>query len=108
MGYAGAVFLVQEVCNALFDALFGILPLARDLDRVDATPSRLPAEVTWEDDARMLLDDLIESQPVLIRISAAKRLRDLAEHETRAAGARSVTRERVDRAYARESGISVG
>ncbi len=98
MGYAGATYLVQEVCNALFDALFHILPLASSLDRIEATPSRLHQELPWDSDAKTALDELIEAQPMLVRISAAKRLRDVAEGEARRCGDRTVTVACVSRA----------
>ena len=95
MGYAGATYLVQEVCNALFDALFHILPLASQMDRVDPTPARRLTELAWDDEAKSAFDAMIEREPVLVRISAAKRIRDAAERAARRAGEPSVSARRL-------------
>lgn len=93
MGYSGATYLVQEVCNALFDALFHIIPLGTALDQAEPTPAR--ASVEWADDARRLLDALVDEHPPLIRISMAKRLRDRAERDALRGGEATVTPDRV-------------
>ncbi|MDW8314923.1 MAG: chlorophyllide a reductase subunit Z [Rhodovarius sp.] len=93
MGYAGATYLVQEYCNALFDALFHILPLSTEMDAIAATPVPLPFR--WEQEAVALLEARLESEPFLLRISAAKRLRERIEAAARDAGESSISRERA-------------
>jgi chlorophyllide a reductase subunit Z len=104
MGYSGATYLIQEVCNALFDALFNIIPLAAQLDAVEATPARMEREISWQDDAKAELDAVVEREPVLVRISAAKRIRDAAERGARRAGESSVSARRLADAIAESRG----
>ena len=92
MGYSGASYVLQEVCNALFDALFNILPLGKELDKVDPTPARMhEAPLPWEEEAERTLQELLEAVPILTRISSAKLLRDSAERDARRDGADRVT-----------------
>ena len=79
MGYGGAVYILQEYCNALFDALFSILPLSNDLDSIAPTVATMNDALRWTDEARAALDEAVVQHPVLTRISAAKTIRDTAE-----------------------------
>jgi chlorophyllide a reductase subunit Z len=105
MGYAGATYLIQEVCNGLFDALFNILPLGTDLDKVEATPSRLHQDLVWDEAAQRALDELVDSMPVLVRISAAKKLRDVAEGAARRSSSDHVSEDDVRSAKHAMAGV---
>jgi chlorophyllide a reductase subunit Z len=49
----------------------------------------------WDLDAQELLDEYVQTEPVLVQISAAKRLRDRAERDAKRAGEDRVTAARV-------------
>jgi len=105
MGYSGACWMIQEVCNSLFDVLFNILPLSTELDAVEATTTRMNTDLQWTGDAQRELDRLVTEEPVLVRISAAKRLRDAAEKIAKSDSAEQVS---VEHITAAQQGIKVG
>ena len=69
---------------------------------VDAHPGEQLAHLahSMDRDAVALLDDYVESEPFLVRISAAKRLRDRVERDARGAREGRVTAARVAQSLA--------
>jgi chlorophyllide a reductase subunit Z len=111
VGYAGAVWLLQCVCEALFDVLFANLPTSaappekaavptRDLMR-DATVAVQSGKgqnsvVTWTDEAKTLTEVTLKRVPFFVRVSVNKKLRSEAEKIARERGVA------VDEAIVRE------
>ncbi len=93
---AGATCLLQEVCNALVDALVHILPLGNTLDRVDPTPSGLVAPLPREKAARRAFEALVERESALTRIWGRQALRARAEQRGRANEAGEVEESDMD------------
>jgi chlorophyllide a reductase subunit Z len=97
MGYRGAVYILQEIINRLYDALFNVLPVdsayaqvrSGTLGAAAPTPGNLP----WQPEARALLDEALSKLPFLSRISASRELQMKVETAAHAAGVGEVTAE---------------
>ncbi|MBA3946658.1 MAG: chlorophyllide a reductase subunit Z [Herpetosiphonaceae bacterium] len=99
MGYRGAVYVVQEIINALYDSLFNFLPI--DNHAKPASPAAKPVvssapSLPWQADARVRLDQVLETMPFLPRISASRELQRAAETEADKYGLAEVTVEMVE------------
>jgi chlorophyllide a reductase subunit Z len=96
MGYRGCVHLIQEIVNALYDTLFNFLPVdgAYAAQR-DGTlgASRSPGNMPWQPEAREILNNALENEPFISRISVSRELQMKAEQHARKQGASEVTAE---------------
>jgi chlorophyllide a reductase subunit Z len=102
MGYSGAVWLLQVICETLFDTLFANLPtsyappqqaakttgdimreapaIARDGDKGQNSV------ITWTDEAKALAEKTTKRVPFFVRVSVTKKLRAEAEALARVRG----------------------
>ncbi len=112
VGYAGAVWLLQVVCEILFDTLFANLPtsyappqqahkptaeIMREAHGIVAEAGRGQNSVlVWTDEAKLVAERAIKRVPFFVRVSVTKKLRSEAE---RVARERNVP---VDRAIVEE------
>jgi chlorophyllide a reductase subunit Z len=102
VGYAGAVWLLQLVCETLFDVLFANLPTsavpplraeAPTRDLLAAAPAIVASEgkgrnsvVSWTDEAKAQADTILKRVPFFVRVSVNKKLRAEAENLARERG----------------------
>ena len=106
MGYSGAVYVVQEIVNGLYDALFNFLPVDKAYAAARGGPGALPANVPqagnmrWQPQARALLDAELEQLPFIPRISASRELQLKVETLAHSRGVAEVTPELVQEGLA--------
>jgi chlorophyllide a reductase subunit Z len=102
VGYAGAVWLLQLVCETLFDVLFANLPTsavppvraeAPTRDLMASAPEIVANEgkgrnsvVSWTDDGKATADKVLKRVPFFVRVSVNKKLRAEAESLARERG----------------------
>ncbi|NTU54149.1 MAG: chlorophyllide a reductase subunit Z, partial [Chlorobiaceae bacterium] len=75
MGHSGAVLMIQEIVNALYDMLFNFLPITRR-QPVAAAPTH---PLYWTPEANTLLEEIVRKAPFISQISFGRELKRKAE-----------------------------
>jgi 3,8-divinyl chlorophyllide a/chlorophyllide a reductase subunit Z len=117
MGYRGAVYVLQEIVNRLYEMLFNFLPV--DAAYTQKAPPGLgpqaapaakngagarPGNLPWQPAAKELLDAALEKLPFLPRISASREIQMQVEALAHAQASAEVTPEIVEAVLAARSG----
>lgn len=89
MGHNGTVHLLQEIVNALYDTLFGFLPIQKRTETSQAPQAGL----IWTAEAEALLEELVKKAPFISQISFGRELKKKAELLARNAGKKIVSAE---------------
>jgi len=101
VGYSGAVWLLQLVCEILFDTLAANLPtsylpplraerptaeILRDAPAITQSGRGANSIVAWTDDAKALTEKTVKRAPFFVRVSIMKKLRAECERAAREQG----------------------
>jgi 3,8-divinyl chlorophyllide a/chlorophyllide a reductase subunit Z len=102
MGYRGALYVVQEIVNRLYEALFNFLPVDGAYTKPNGAPPPAPAStpgnLQWDADAKAKLDAALDQLPYLPRISASRQIQMQVENMARQRGMTEVTPDLVQEA----------
>jgi chlorophyllide a reductase subunit Z len=90
MGHSGAVYVIQEIVNALYDTLFNFLPIKR---RSASMVETAAIKINWSKEASELLQELVRKAPFISQISYGRELKRKAESMAVTQGKESVTPE---------------
>ncbi|NTW83283.1 MAG: chlorophyllide a reductase subunit Z [Chlorobiaceae bacterium] len=87
MGHSGAIYLIQEIVNALYDMLFNFLPInSRSSVQQDSG-----ARITWSSEANAVLNEIVRKAPFISQISFGRELKKKAELFARKQGRETIT-----------------
>ena len=75
MGHSGAVYIIQEIVNALYDTLFTFLPITGK--SAEQTPHS--GKISWTGEANAALEAIVAKAPFISQISFGRELKKKAE-----------------------------